>query len=174
MSCVFGFGNEPVFLEKKKTLNIPITFVLPRYNSTNCALEPLKIKTWQQIYLKHFERWDKKGFNYVDHVTFYFVYLPPESTFQTSSLCVGTQEGKILFFPEESSVTWPVLEQDRTNHCHLVSRTSIPHPHTTHLHKAYARHLTLMCLGRGCVSGFSVFMCMCTVCVFNFPCSHCP
>lgn len=80
--------------------------------------------------------------------------------------------GKLMCFPGESWVTWPALEQDSTDHCHLVSSTSIHH---TTLAQSLCKVFDVDVLEPWlCVSGFSVFMCMCTVCVFNFPCSHCP
>lgn len=101
----------------------------------------------------------RKARELIMQIMFHFA-LFMRNHYQTSGLCVGLQRKNSFAFHKEPWVGQWALQQDSTDHCHLVRSTIIP-PHrllTQSLCKAFDVDVQASAV---CVSGFSVFMCMC-------------
>lgn len=165
-TCVFSFGNQPVFLVEKNTFYMPITLTTARYNSVYGAQAALKRKTWQQIWLRHSERGRFKRIQLCWQCYILLCLSDIREGFPNKQPLCWLTGGKFLCFPAEGKGKkfWnKILRMTLT----LFAGESIPIANATRSNNAYVKASTLMCFGLGCVSVGSLFSCACVCLIFH-------
>lgn len=152
--------------KKKNTFYMPITLTTARYNSVYGAQAALKLKTWQQIWLRHFERGRFKRIQLCWQCYILLCLSDIRESFPNKQPLCWLTGGKFLCFPEEGKGKkfWnKILRITLT----LFAAEASPIANATRSNNAYVKATTLMCFGLGCVSVGSLFSCACVCLIFH-------
>lgn len=145
---------------------MPITLTTARFNSVYGAQAALKLKTWQQIWLRHFERGRFKRIQWCWQCDISLCLSDIRESFSKQAASVLTDGRKI---PALSGGGRKGKKQDRycESFSHCLQEKHRPIANATRSKRTYVKALTLMCSGLGWVSVGSLFSCACVCLIFH-------